>query len=936
MSALPRTESLRTARALPGFVAASLQRLRFERTALAATLAVVAATSFFFAALPRAFGKLADQGLRYTLAQANPLERDVGLTTFGRIPAAPGAAPFSSVAAAAARREAALPAPLRHVVGPRTYGVGTPDYVVVGGVPPIPNATRVVSVHAVGGVRPHVRLVAGRWPAPTRRTVHVATPKSVGTSPRNVPLLEVVLPQATATALELHLGDRLVLLADGSSPAAISVPVVAQRQLALAVVGFYRARDPHSPYWQSTPTLVRPDIESTQDLQSSTLIGAALTLPAQYRELLAATTPIPLSYTDDFELDPSRFRATALDAIDAAASRLAVRYANPAALAPQLQLQVGSLIAEYRAARAQAETLLAIAAIGLLACALADVGLLAALSIERRRWATALTRSRGASPVQVLAAQAGEGLALAAPAAALGWLVARLGVAGPDAALSLWLVAAIAVGTVLLYVGAIVALARRPVRPSGRDDPVVQRLSPRRLALEGLVAALAGLGVYLLRRRGLASTGTGFDPYLAGVPVLLGLAGGILVLRLYPRPLRLLTAIARRRRGLVLPLGLARGAREPSVASVPLLVLLLAVAVAVFSAVMLTTLERAQAHTAWWSVGADMRIDAPADGSLPAPLARRIAKGTGASVARAVVVPFGDPGPNQPLLIALDVKAYERLVHGTPAAVQLPGSLLRPPPLAIGMPTVTSPGWPAPSTFTMPTEGGNPVRFLTISHAGQLPGVPQETPYALVALSVYEQAVVQASKFTVPATRLYVRAPAAALGTIRRLVASAAPDATVATRAGAERALRASPLVSSALRGFLAAIVAAGLYAALAAILMVLVSARNRSRDLAYLRTLGASPRQVLSLAAVELGPPTVVAVVLGIGLGLAIPRLLAAGLQLAFFTGGSARPPLQLSWWMPAAVGGGLLVLVAALVLAVGIGVRRADLSRVLRFGER
>jgi putative ABC transport system permease protein len=305
-------------------------------------------------------------------------------------------------------------------------------------------------------------------------------------------------------------------------------------------------------------------------------------------------------------------------------------------------------------------------------------------------------------------------------------------------------------------------------------------------------------------------------------------------------------------------------------------------------------------------------------------------------VAAAFVEPVGDPGPHQPLLIALDTKAYERVVRGTPAAVHLPASLLQPPPIAIGMPTLLSPGWPGGSPFSLPTDSGATVSFVGVGQYAGLPGVAAGTPYALVALPVFEQAVKKATGFGVPPTRLYVRAPASALGTIRRLVAAAAPGSTVSTRAGTQRALRASPLVSSALRGFRAAIIVAALYAVLAAMLMVLVSARNRARDLAYLRTLGASPRQGLATAATELAPLTVGAVALGVGFGIAIPPLLAPGLHLGFFTGGAERPPLALDWPVPVAVALGLLAVVAAAVLAASAGARRAGLGRVLRIGER
>ena len=118
-------------------------------------------------------------------------------------------------------------------------------------------------------------------------------------------------------------------------------------------------------------------------------------------------------------------------------------------------------------------------------------------------------------------------------------------------------------------------------------------LSPRRLAVEAAVVVSSLVGVYLLRRRGLADA-NGFDPYLAAVPLLLGLAAGIVAVRLYPLPVRFLAAAAARRRDLVPALALRRVARQPGVTAAPLLVLLLGVSVSVFAAVMAATLSHAQ------------------------------------------------------------------------------------------------------------------------------------------------------------------------------------------------------------------------------------------------------------------------------------------------------------------------------------------------------
>jgi putative ABC transport system permease protein len=117
--------------------------------------------------------------------------------------------------------------------------------------------------------------------------------------------------------------------------------------------------------------------------------------------------------------------------------------------------------------------------------------------------------------------------------------------------------------------------------------------------------------------------------------------------------------------------------------------------------------------------------------------------------------------------------------------------------------------------------------------------------------------------------------------------------------------------------------------------LMALIAARSRSRDLALVRTMGASPRQSIVLAAVELAPFVLTALVLGIGLGIAIPHLVAPGLDFAFFTGNDDST-LVTSWVAPAVSAAAVLLLIGATVLVIGFRTRRAGLDRVLRMGER
>ena len=88
------------------------------------------------------------------------------------------------------------------------------------------------------------------------------------------------------------------------------------------------------------------------------------------------------------------------------------------------------------------------------------------------------------------------------------------------------------------------------------QERVVAGVSARRLMFEALVVAAAIGGALLLRDRGVAAVseatdGSGVDPLIAAVPALVGIAAGILVVRLYPIPLAGVAWLAARGRGLV-------------------------------------------------------------------------------------------------------------------------------------------------------------------------------------------------------------------------------------------------------------------------------------------------------------------------------------------------------------------------------------------------
>ncbi|HZT44594.1 MAG TPA: FtsX-like permease family protein [Gaiellaceae bacterium] len=917
--------------ALAGGVSLFLRRLRLEPASALTTFLLVAGAAFLFAALPRLFDSFADDGLRYAVEHAPPPARQVQVADTGR------AAP-AKVAGRVAGTERALPPSLRAVVHREGYVVRSPLYLLERDVRPIRQGLfRYLTLRLQPGARAHVRLVAGRYPAATARTVDAPVaqpvllnrlfpPESAEVSgfpkSRRVTLLEVALSTQTARALRLHVGDRAVFSPDLTDLAVQLAPIRDQLPLALEVTGLFVVDRPDEPFWFGDEGLATPAVRLSQSGDLQEVFAQALVPEDAYPRMLSATRPLRLTYGSNYVVDPDRLDARRTETLVADLAQLESQYSGATPLDRQVTAGLSPVLERDRKQRSQAETLLGVAAIGLFACAVACLGLLAALSHERRRTETGLSRTRGASPHQLLAAQAAEGLLIAAPAGFAGWAAATLAVDGRGSPLSASLVLAIVVATALLPVAAISGVARRPLGAPEREDVVALGPSPRRLAVEALIVVAAGLGVYLLRRRGLGGGGRGFDPYLAAVPVLLGLACGVVALRLYPLPLAAIARLARRGRGLPLHLGLSRAARRPDATSLPLLVLVLALAIATFAAAMSSTLRSGQERSSWRAIGADLRVDAP-DGALPSQLVTRLARLGDVAPAHVDEAGTGQQGG---VLLALDPAAYERVVSGTPAAVRIPKALDRLPPIPQLVPALVSADNPGGGTFE--TAAGGEVTLLATATRDEFPGVPRATPFAVVSLPAVEKAGGIA-----PTNRIYVRGADA--DEVRRIVHAVAPAAEVHSRAAIVDALGVSPLASGVRRGFLAAVVLAGVFAAVALALMALIAARSRARDLALVRTMGGSQREGILLAAVELAPFAATALALGIGLGVAIPYLVAPSLDLAFYTG-SRSNPISIPWLPPTAFALGVLALAVVAVLVAGARMRSARLDRVLRIGER
>jgi putative ABC transport system permease protein len=568
------------------------RRIRTDPPVAAAIFGVVLVTSFVFAAVPRTFERNADEGVRFAVARANQFARNVEITRAGRIAPGQGADSIAPVSAAGNRLEESFPESLQRLLQGRRDVVETVRYTVVDppGKPGPPGTTRLLTLEYVQGTEKHARGTfpgagAGSLPLPFRGEQDDA------------PLIQVAISQEAAAQLSLRVGDRLYLAPDPQDPLVDEVALSERSMFVAEVSGLLTPRAAGDKAWLDDARLGRAVTRDTDTRRY--VYGYALFAGPAYGEVARATQPLPLRYAWRYEVDASNLEARDFDRLEAGVRLLDSRFGETTfgqRLGTGVRTGLSGVLAGYRADCDASAAVFAVGATGLLALALAVLALLAGLAADRRGEGIALLSSRGGATWQVLGAEAVEGIALALPAGALGYFAARLAVSGHGSMVSLWLVAAIVLATGAILAVAAAGPARRGVGAPGRDEVAVPRLSPRRLVVEALVVVLSVVGMYLLRRRGLTDAGGGFDPYLAAVPLLLGVAVGILAIRLYPLPVRLLAATASKRRDLVPALAFRRVARQPGVTAAPLLVLLLGVSVSVFAAAMGATLAEAQAE----------------------------------------------------------------------------------------------------------------------------------------------------------------------------------------------------------------------------------------------------------------------------------------------------------------------------------------------------
>jgi putative ABC transport system permease protein len=209
-----------------------------------------------------------------------------------------------------------------------------------------------------------------------------------------------------------------------------------------------------------------------------------------------------------------------------------------------------------------------------------------------------------------------------------------------------------------------------------------------------------------------------------------------------------------------------------------------------------------------------------------------------------------------------------------------------------------------------------------------IPGLTESDSFVVVPTSWLEHSLAGAVRPNV----MWIRASEATATGLRDVTAGTAPDIEIMSRYEENAALRNQPLLGAVGAGFAVAFVTSVAYAVLTILFAVVLSMSVRVRDLAILRTLGLHRRQQTRLSMIEHVPPILVALPMGVLLGVAVAAAVSPALGLGALSGSAGNAPLVIDWSLLLMLSVGLLLLSLA---AVGIGswlARRAAIVNGLR----
>lgn len=445
----------------------------------------------------------------------------------------------------------------------------------------------------------HVQVAQGRLPAP------------------NAPSLEVVLEPDAAASLGVKPGDSLDMY--------MAVIADRARSLKATVVGIVQATDPEDEYWFGS----RQKLTNT----ASGWLWAPMftTQDAIFKEIKATYGETNVNFSWYFYLDKQGVRATEADRLalvtESVLGRLRTGIEGSAA-----STDLPAVLSKYEERLVLGRLPLFLVIFLVVGTLMYYLFLVAGLLARERESETALLKGRGATSGQVAFLALVEGLFMAAPAIAVGPVLALLmvfltdrvapaqvGTSGLLDATFSWQAYLLGAGGALMAVAvltlaSLLAARRTIVEVRQSQARPATTLFFQRRYLDVFVLVLVVLlwwqtrqgGTFLVQRLG--SEGFQIDFSLLLGPVLGLVAAGLIVLRLFPLAVSLLSRLMEPVAPVWLLQAVRRLERNPTPAGLLVLLLLLATGLGVVGAAFSASLEQSQRDQVLYQAGADVRV----------------------------------------------------------------------------------------------------------------------------------------------------------------------------------------------------------------------------------------------------------------------------------------------------------------------------------------
>lgn len=459
-----------------------------------------------------------------------------------------------------------------------------------------------VSFGFVTDIENEIRIVEGRMPQP-----------AVSGNP-DTPV-EVLISAALADEIGIQSGENFMTFRRARTDEGvrtIQVPVV--------VAGVWEPLDIGSAFWFYNPNTFE----------------TVMLIPEQTYVSRVAPTYVNDVYLGLWYLIMDGSDITTQTVRQLVANTVAVEQETAGLLAnTRLGVSPTDALRRYQQASGLLTVLLYAFSVPIVGLLLAFIGLVVGLSVARQRNEVAVLRSRGATSLQVVGISLLEAIVLAGLALALAFYGSQwvAGVIGSTRTFlnfsqvenlrlvfnaNTWRVGAVAVGvTLVAQLLPTIGASRHTIVTYKREQArALQAPWWQRSFLDFLLLLPAGYGIYLLRQQGSISVPGGaltgaslFDnPLLFLVPALGLFALTLVALRFLPYFMEALAWIVARLRGVGLLLAMRHLARNRSLYTAPMVLLVLTLSLSTFTTTLAQTLDNHLYDQIYYEVGADARF----------------------------------------------------------------------------------------------------------------------------------------------------------------------------------------------------------------------------------------------------------------------------------------------------------------------------------------